>query len=97
MLRNVFRNEFSMRAEITANWKLLEEKDGLKKKTAIYHFLLYLNSLRRNILSLLFNPLNNLFIAYIAQLKQSLDENEGSTRSSLDVMDAELKSADEQL
>ena len=31
MLGNVFRNENSMKAEITANWKLLEEKDGLKK------------------------------------------------------------------
>jgi len=30
MLANVFRNEFSMRVEITANWKLLKEKDGIK-------------------------------------------------------------------
>jgi hypothetical protein len=38
MLANVFRNEFSMRAEINANWKLLEEKDGLKKKQQYFIF-----------------------------------------------------------
>ena len=41
MLGNVFRNEFSMRAEITANWKLLEEKDGLKKNSNISFFVIF--------------------------------------------------------
>jgi hypothetical protein len=44
MLGNVFRNGHSIRSEITANWRLLEEKDGKTKSSNTYLLLFELSS-----------------------------------------------------
>ena len=86
---SILSSRDSVQNQFRKYWDLFAEKDGTKKAVILF---VEFDLTRNNNCDLLAFK-----IAYIAQLKQSLDENEGFTRRSLDVMDAKLKSADEQL